>query len=338
MQAWAKSYVKFLDLWAAQNVTFWGFTIQNEPGSVSLPGVSWNAMTVSGAGERELVAAIGPLVKAKYPHIKMMVHDDQVYALKSRLEVSGNGILDSPFVDGIAYHWYGTNGAVEENTTAYHIASVTIPIGGGVEVREVYETHIRPRAKAEGKFMLATEACNGFLVNILHALLDGSSESNNRGVRPGDWYRGYRYSKDIYYQLSNGASGWVDWNLLLDSSGGPNWAGNNVDAPVLVSTDNSSLWVNPMYFHLAHWAKYVTPGSVALAVAPVEGGAGMRVAAFRRPDTRVVLVVLSDQLDGHGDPPANQQLTINIDLGAGKQVQQKVHIASGSITTVVVDC
>ena len=93
-----------------------------------------------------------------------------------------------------------------------------------------------------------------------------------------------------------------------------------------------------MYFHLAHWAKYVTPGSVALAVAPVEGGAGMRVAAFRRPDTRVVLVVLSDQLDGHGDPPANQQLTINIDLGAGKQVQQKVHIASGSITTVVVDC
>ena len=59
-------------------------------------------------------------------------------------------------------------------------------------------------------FLLATEACNGFLVSPLHALLDAKSESNNRGVRPGDWHRGYRYSRDVYYQLANGASGWVD--------------------------------------------------------------------------------------------------------------------------------
>ena len=48
---------------------------------------------------------MGPLLKRKYPDIKLMVHDDQVYSLKSRLEQSGAGVLDSEFVDGIAFHW-----------------------------------------------------------------------------------------------------------------------------------------------------------------------------------------------------------------------------------------
>ena len=39
-----------------------------------------------------------------------------------------------------------------------------------------------------------------------------------------------------YSQNSNyWSSGWVDWNLVLDINGGPNWAENYVDAPVIVS-------------------------------------------------------------------------------------------------------
>ena len=76
VDAWAQSYLKFLDLWAAQNVSFWGFTVQNEPGADELVG--WNSLALSGAEEKTLVEAIGPLVKAAYPEIKLMVHDDQV--------------------------------------------------------------------------------------------------------------------------------------------------------------------------------------------------------------------------------------------------------------------
>jgi glucosylceramidase len=330
VDAWARSYVKFLDLWAAQNVSFWGFTILNEPGSDQF--VSWNSMALSGADEKELVAAIGPAVKAKYPEIKLMVHDDQVYALKSRLEESGAGLLDSEYVDGIAFHWYGTQAGSYENGTAIEVASLQVPVGGGLEVRAIYEAHIRNASKGP-KFMLATEACNGYLVAVLHTLLDVNSESNNRGVRPGDWYRGFRYSKDIFFQLSNGASGWVDWNLLLDSNGGPNWAGNNVDAPVIVGYGNTSLWISPMYFHLAHWAKYVTPGSISLAV-DASQSASLQVGAFLRPDGRIAVVCLADELDGHGDPPPNQSLILTIRTSSG-QLTRQVDIVSRSISTFV---
>ena len=211
------------------------------------------------------------------------------------------------------------------------MAGLTIPAGGGLEVREIYEMHV----KNSSKFMLATEACNGYLVPILHTLTDKNSESNNRGVRPGDWHRGYRYTRDIFYQLGNGAAGWVDWNLLLDGSGGPNWAGNNVDSPVMVSSDNTSLWVNPSYFHLAHWAKYVPPGSTALTVASTASD-GVMVAAFERPDGRVAVVVISDQLDGHGDPPPNQVLNVTVKT-TSNCVTQQVSVVSGSINTVILN-
>ena len=64
-----------------------------------------------------------------------------------------------------------------------------------------------------------------------------------------------------------------------------------------------------MYFHLAHWSKYVIPGSKVLPV-DFSGSELHEIAAFLRPDKRIVIVALSDQLDGHGDPPANQAIRV----------------------------
>jgi len=327
-EAWARSYVKFADLYAEEGIKLWGLTLQNEPGADQF--VNWNSASVSGANELSLVNLLGPLMRDKHPDLKIMVHDDQVYALKERLLESGAGILSSEYVDGVAFHWYGSLAGTFENVTAEH-AVEPVPIGpkafgGGVQVKEIFDEHLR-----EGQFMLATESCNGFVVSALHTLKDPWSKSNNRGVRPGDWFRGYRYSRDIFYQLVNGASGWTDWNLLLSSDGGPNWAGNNVDAPILTSPDGKALWVSPMYFHLAHWSKYVVPGSRVLSV-DHSGSDLYEVAAFLRPDNRVVVVALCDELDGHGNPPANRMLSVVVD---GFQVQ--LEMLSSSIVTAVVD-
>merc|ERR1712129_479440 len=292
------------DLMAGEGIRLWGLTLQNEPGADQF--VSWNANALSGEEERALLGLLGPLMRKKYPDMKIMVHDDQIYALKERLLDQGKDILTSDFVDGIAYHWYGSFGASVENTTAAHVAGT-------------------------GKFMIATEACNGYLDSKLHALRAAQSESNNRGVRPGDWYRGYRYSRDIFYQLVNGASGWVDWNLLLLADGGPNWAGNNVDAPILTSQDGSALWISPMYFHMAHWAKYVVPGSQVLMV-DTSKSALQEVAAFLRPDGKVVVIALCDRLDGHGDPPASQALQVVIG-----DWELQLDMLTSSIVTAVFD-
>eukprot|EP00656_Telonema_subtile_P018738 TRINITY_DN2015_c0_g1_i3.p1 TRINITY_DN2015_c0_g1~~TRINITY_DN2015_c0_g1_i3.p1 ORF type:complete len:542 (-),score=93.21 TRINITY_DN2015_c0_g1_i3:1-1626(-) len=188
VQAWVESYIKYLEQWEAHNVSFWGLTVQNEPGADQF--VSWNSMALTGPEERVLVEQLGPLIKQKYPGIKIMVHDDQIYSIESRLQHTG--LLSSDLVDGVAYHWYGSVGGSYQNTSAITVGSLTIPVGGGVLVKSVYEQLI----KGTGKFMLATEACNGAVTGLIQTLVDKNSESNNRGVRPGDWYRGVRYSRD----------------------------------------------------------------------------------------------------------------------------------------------
>eukprot|EP00746_Dinoflagellata_sp_MGD_P021131 gnl/MRDRNA2_/MRDRNA2_14930_c0_seq1.p1 gnl/MRDRNA2_/MRDRNA2_14930_c0~~gnl/MRDRNA2_/MRDRNA2_14930_c0_seq1.p1 ORF type:complete len:692 (-),score=126.95 gnl/MRDRNA2_/MRDRNA2_14930_c0_seq1:204-2279(-) len=321
--AWARSYVKFVDLLAEHGIPIWGFTLQNEPASDQF--VSWNSDSMTGGQELALLKLVGPLMRAKHKDIKIMVHDDQLYSLSKRLENEGKGILESEYMDGIAFHWYATDGGLLENSTVQHLGPGEF--GGGLQVKEIFERYVAPH----GKFMLATEACNGFLPNFAHFIVDSRSDSNNRGVRPGDWWRGYRYSRDIFYQVVNGASGWTDWNLLLTSDGGPNWAGNNVDAPILVSPDGKALWVSPMYFHLAHWSKYVVPGSRVLEVDHSQSDL-KEVAAFLRPDGKIVIVALCDTIDGHGDPPPNQMLKVVI--GA---LEVELEMLSGSIVTVIFD-
>ena len=34
----------------------------------------------------------------------------------------------------------------------------------------------------------------------------------------------YRYARDIIGCMNNWVEGWVDWNMVLDRKGGPNWA------------------------------------------------------------------------------------------------------------------
>lgn len=50
--------------------------------------------------------------------------------------------------------------------------------------------------------------------------------------------------------------------MFLSEDGGPNWAKNNVDAPILVSDDGAEFFKQPMYYILAHFSKYLRPGAV----------------------------------------------------------------------------
>lgn len=38
----------------------------------------------------------------------------------------------------------------------------------------------------------------------------------------------------LFQDLNHNAVGWLDWNLCLNSVGGPNWAKNYVDSAIIV--------------------------------------------------------------------------------------------------------
>ena len=47
-------------------------------------------------------------------------------------------------------------------------------------------------------------------------------------------------------------------------NGGPNWAYNFVDAPIIVNEEQDEFYKNPMYYGLAHFSKFLPQGSVRI--------------------------------------------------------------------------
>ena len=61
--------------------------------------------------------------------------------------------------------------------------------------------------------------------------------------------RAERLAHDVLYDINNWAQGWIDWNLLVDSKGGPNHQGNVCDAPLVTNVNFTDINVQPKYFY-----------------------------------------------------------------------------------------
>eukprot|EP00457_Paulinella_chromatophora_P002029 gb/GEZN01002033.1/.p1 GENE.gb/GEZN01002033.1/~~gb/GEZN01002033.1/.p1 ORF type:complete len:717 (+),score=87.05 gb/GEZN01002033.1/:22-2172(+) len=103
-------------------------------------------------------------------------------------------------------------------------------------------------------------------LEAVHALapekmLFPSEACNCPGVRVGDWRRGESYAHDIMGDLTHWAIGWTDWNLIVDQKGGPNHLGNMCDACIIADLVNQRVIIQPSYYFMGHFSKFLTPGS-----------------------------------------------------------------------------
>lgn len=92
--------------------------------------------------------------------------------------------------------------------------------------------------------------------------------------------------------VNHWASGWLDWNLALDANGGPNWVSNTVDASIIVNATSDEFYKQPMFYALAHFSKFVLPGSKRIQM-QTDDNKGISSAAFLREDGNVATVFLN---------------------------------------------
>lgn len=62
----------------------------------------------------------------------------------------------------------------------------------------------------------------------------------------------------------------IDWNVLLDSNGGPNHLGNMCDAPLIADADLGVVYRHPQYFYLGHFSKFIPRGSRRIGLARLD--------------------------------------------------------------------
>jgi glucosylceramidase len=92
--------------------------------------------------------------------------------------------------------------------------------------------------------------------------------------------------------LNHWVSGWIDWNLALDSAGGPTYLNNNLDSPIIVNATANEFYKQPIFYSLAHLSKFVPPGSKRIQLNST-AGSGIDSVAFLRPDNLVAVVLLN---------------------------------------------
>ncbi|MGI9428236.1 MAG: glycoside hydrolase family 30 protein [Bythopirellula sp.] len=139
----------------------------------------------------------------------------------------------------------------------------------------------------------------------------------------GDWSGGERYARSIINDLNNGAAGWIDWNILLNTDGGPNHVGNYCSAPIIADVSEDQLLYNSSYYYLGHFARFIRPGAQRILCANT--GTELLTTAFLNEDGRIAVVLFNEQ-----DYPIRYALSMG-------SLQSEAICPENSITTLLLD-
>ena len=111
------------------------------------------------------------------------------------------------------------------------------------------------------------------------------------GPHTGEWALAERYAHSMINDLNRWTVGWIDWNLLLDDSGGPNHVGNLCSAPILADRARGELMHQSSYWAIGHFARFVRPGAHRVLCAASRQA--LLCTAFANPDGSVVVVAMN---------------------------------------------
>ncbi|KAL3667170.1 hypothetical protein V7S43_008106 [Phytophthora oleae] len=270
-KALALYYSKFFTAYKEEGINFWAMTVQNEPEKPLLAFAKWQTLRLTPEEERDFIKFdLGPMMAKNHPHLKIIANDDQKPSILTRLEP-----LEDPdslqYISGVAVHWY---------------RNVDFVLGMGGHFGKLLEFH----DSYPDLFILPSEACEGYMPNPL-----GTGKGPSLTDADTSWKRGENYGRDVIGDLNSYAGGWTDWNMVLDTKGGPNWAKNMVDAPILVDAENGAeFFKQPMFYFMGHFSKFVPAGSRRIKISLAEDAESeLDTSAFVTPENQVVIQFLN---------------------------------------------
>jgi len=141
------------------------------------------------------------------------------------------------------------------------------------------------------------------------------------GPHFGEWQVGERYGRNMINDLRNFTEGYLDWNLFLDETGGPNHVNNFCSSPVMIRIWNEELVKMPSYYYIGHFSKFIRPGAIQMAS---EGPDQLLTVAFVNPDGTQVLVVQNEKAE-----------PFNLEVGGMKETF-RLTIQPHSISTIII--
>lgn len=262
---YADYLVRYLDAYQEKGIDIWGLTPVNEPEGNN---GHWESMHFTPETQNEFIKSyLGPaLQNSGYEDLKLLIYDQN----RDNLEHWTDTILGDPetarYVYGTAVHWYASTFKVFED-----------------ELEQLHE-------KFPEFDIIHTE---GTIDNL--GIEGGEDINDPAGYKESNWFNNdafwwnktatdwaysakwalkhedhpvyapvHRYARNIIVSLDHWMSGWIDWNVVLDSNGGPNHVGNFCGAPVMIDVDSGEVYYTPVYHVLAQFSRTIRPGDVVV--------------------------------------------------------------------------
>ncbi|KAL3186900.1 hypothetical protein MRX96_004711 [Rhipicephalus microplus] len=92
----------------------------------------------------------------------------------------------------------------------------------------------------------------------------GSDARPEDKVMLGSWERAEEYASNIIEDFNHWVNGFIDWNLALNTNGGPSWAEHFLDSPIIVNATGQEFCKQPMYYALGQFSKFLPSATVRI--------------------------------------------------------------------------
>ena len=304
---WALFFSKYIDAYQKEGIDIWGFTVENEPHG---NGNNWESMHYTPKEMTDFVQYhLGPKLEADGKGDKIILgYDQNRGGLKEWVDEMYRDEASSKYFHGTAIHWY-------ESTYDYF-------------PEELQYAHY----KAPNKYLIETEGCVDSQIPVWK---DDAWYWEKKSTDWGwDWaseedkhlHPKYapvnRYARDIIGCLNNWVDGWVDWNMVLDKQGGPNWFKNWCVAPVIVDPEKDEVYFTPLYYTMAHFSKYIRPNAKIIDLN--NSDKELMATAAKNPDGSIAVVLFNE-----GTTVKNIQLELenkSVNFSIDGQAIQTIHI------------
>ncbi len=288
----AKYIVKYMQFWQNEGINFWTITPENEP--MGNDG-GWESMEMSPAEEALFIGQyLGPELQAKgFTDVNIFGFDQNIFEMGPYTAAIYGDSLSNTYTNGMAIHWYGsTISCFPEVLDSIH-------------------------ALYPDKILFHTEGCVDNL-----GCPDWSGVSDPVGFTESGWFNNdsfwwtpsatdwaystpfwpelhpayavtHRYASYIIDGLNHWMSGLCDWNMALDSIGGPTHVQNRCGAPVMVDYKNDIVYYTPYYYILKQFSRTMRPGDTVLGTTTDTPNDNIHICAVQKQDGQTAIQILN---------------------------------------------
>jgi glucosylceramidase len=306
--AYALYLSKYLSAYRKEGINIWGITVVNEPHG---NGNNWESMLFSPKEMTDFVQQhLGPTIeKNGWKNLAILGYDQNRAGLKEWVDEMYSDEKSSSYFAGTAIHWY-------ESTFDYFPAALEYA-----------------HQKAPNKLIIETEGCiDAEVPKWRDDVWYWKKEATDWGW---DWasekekhlHPKYapvnRYATDIIGCLNHHVNGWIDWNMVLNKQGGPNWFKNWCIAPVIVDTEKDEVYFTPLYYVMAHFSKFMRPNAVRIGCKI--NHKEVMATAVQNQDGSFAIAVFN---------PTDEPFNISIQLNSETK---KITINAKALQTIIID-